>query len=439
MNQPTTTPRRTPTWPTLLAAGALLALLFIGLLWVRPLGAESRTVAFNWENALAGGWLAQTEEPEPEPDEPLTMEGFPDAVLLDEAIRAGLIGDGGEIVEPERPAATAFAAALRSAVGAAVGVGFDLRFGLGATYDCGPGVPRETRTINPAIRPWGLDGGGSEDFDLFSGRYWEGRRNTTCWPSGFAGELFAVNRDALNNWAKLGCFDPPLPRAGEATSEEQYDLAVTAGGRRHPLYQKCWWEQQAGGHQDRPVIVSGGAWGHYRGVAQAHGICTTGLHSWPSIWGWAQWMRVDELPADRPWCAAVPPVPVPVPPPAPAPQPAPAPVPVPVPAPPPPDPCPPDRLARCQALKSPFGQEVCAPCPCPPETPPRVDASGAPKAWHCSTPQGVESPPPPARPMCRVYRVIASPPAIVLPYVQGIESTGRLVIELWPAEEVECP
>jgi hypothetical protein len=316
--------------------------------------------------------------------ESLSVESFSDVILLDEAIRSGLIAFEGEPVEPERPAATAFAAALRSAVGMEVGVGFDLRFGLAATYDCGPGAPRETRTIDPSVRPWGLDGGGSEDFDLFGLRYWEGRRTAGCWPSGFAAELFGVNKIALNNWARTGCFEPPLPRAGEATSEEQYDLAVTAGGRRHPLYQKCWWELEAGGHRDRPVIVSGGNWGFYRGVAATNKVCATGLHSWPSIWGWPQFLRVDELPADRPWCGSAPP-----------PEPVPAPVPVPVPPPPVPTTplCPPDRLERCQGLKSPFGQATCSGCPCPAETPPRL-VNGEAKAWHCTPVAPAPEPPP---------------------------------------------
>jgi hypothetical protein len=395
-----------------------------------------------------------------EPEEPMTLESFSDVLLLDEAARAGRIAFEGTPVEPERPAATAFAAVMRSAVGMKVGVDFNLRFGTLATYDCGS-ASRETRTINPAIRPWGLDGGGSENFDLFGLRYWEGRRTAGCWPSGFAAELFGVNLIALENWSRFGCFDPPLPRAGVPTSEEQYDLATTAGGRRHPLYQKCWWELQAGGHQDRPVVVTGGTWGFYRGIAQTHGICATGLHSWPSIWGWPQWMRVDELPTDLPWCASAPP-PVPVPPPPPVPVPPPPSIPV----------CPPDRLERCQTLKSPFGQATCSGCPCPPETPSRLGVDGEPKLWYC-TPQ--TAPPPPTCEACEVIGytdsrcgVCPCPPGLVdgsghvhtLPgrfcrpvtppvetcirysadlYIPTVMSTGRLEIVLIPQGESPCP
>lgn len=408
-----------PGWSTVLLTGVILGLPLIGL----------------------GLWVVKAEAQELKEEQAPVEWNITDLAAISEAVARGEISDSGEVEKQEGLGVRL--AAIMSRIGANPGVGFNLAFGTQATYDCGS-APREARTINPSARPWGGTGNGSEDGAAFSARYWESRRNTTCWPAGFSAELFPVNKEALDNWSATGCYPLPLQSVGLdgiSTIEEQYDLAVTVGTRRHEVYRLCWWERLQGGSRANPIPrdmawVTGGSGLTCRQVEGDLWTCD-------SVWGWPLWARVAGSP------------------------PPPAPPPPPVPPPPPTTPsCPPARLENCTNLKSPFGQSVCAGCPCPESMPPRE------KEYHCipSSP-----PPPPTCEECAAggYRdsrcsACPCPPELVdssghvhaLPghfcrpvtppvrtcieysatlYVPTIESTGRLELVLVPQGEAPCP
>lgn len=299
--------------------------------------------------AIFATWEARGQD-DPAAD-PLT-----NAVLLEEALARGDVSLEvlAEEVQVPEPAQSRFMASFRAAVTpGAPGTGFVLPPGARTIwrFPTGGGLPT-TFVVALTARPWGATGNGALDHATLSVRYWGGvgnpdpRREGRI-PPGFVGELTPVNRQALEQLCReKSTLLSPGNWNCHATEEETVDLSWTTD-RCSEIYRSGWRIHTEGGSPATAIVIRGGTWGAYRGEAQAQGACAVGLFERESVvCRWPLYMRVEELPEDRPWCATTPP-----PPPPPAPTPLPPQPPVPQPPP----------VTSCPA-----GQTCQAPCPeCP--------------------------------------------------------------------------